>query len=225
MLRRLQRRPARRRRADPAARPVRRGGLHRAAAGHGPLRAVRPRPHLERRVRHRRGPGASSAGCVSYSPYHRVADGVDYPAVLFTIFDSDTRVDPLHARKMAAALQHATAGPRPILLRRERDVGHGARSVSRTVRPERGPARLPRRPTGPAAVIRARRRCRRAGGGEPGLRPVPPGPREVLIVKPLRILLIILIALRASGGSCTGRSPALVRSHRRQPRCRSCCGR
>jgi prolyl oligopeptidase len=69
----------------------------------------------------------------AYSPYHRVEEGVDYPAVLFTTFDSDTRVDPLHARKMCAALQHATAGDRPILLRRERDVGHGARSVSRTV--------------------------------------------------------------------------------------------
>jgi prolyl oligopeptidase len=69
----------------------------------------------------------------SYSPYHRVVEGVDYPAVLFTTFDSDTRVDPLHARKMCAALQHATAGTRPVLLRRERDVGHGARSVSRTV--------------------------------------------------------------------------------------------
>jgi prolyl oligopeptidase len=70
---------------------------------------------------------------VSYSPYHRVVAGVDYPAVLFTTFDGDTRVDPLHARKMAAALQYATSGSRPILLRRERDVGHGARSVSRTV--------------------------------------------------------------------------------------------
>jgi prolyl oligopeptidase len=70
---------------------------------------------------------------LSYSPYHRVVAGVDYPAVLFTTFDSDTRVDPLHARKMAAALQYATSGSRPILLRRERDVGHGARSVSRTV--------------------------------------------------------------------------------------------
>ena len=70
---------------------------------------------------------------VAYSPYHHVRDGVDYPAVLFTTFDSDTRVDPLHARKMCAALQHATAGPRPVLLRREKDVGHGARSVSRTV--------------------------------------------------------------------------------------------
>jgi len=70
---------------------------------------------------------------LSYSPYHHVVDGTAYPAVLFTVFDSDTRVDPLHARKMCAALQHATAGPLPVLLRRETDVGHGARSVSRTV--------------------------------------------------------------------------------------------
>ena len=73
---------------------------------------------------------------LSYSPYHHVHDGVEYPAVLFTVFDSDTRVDPLHARKMCAALQHATAGDpatRPVLLRRETDVGHGARSVSRSI--------------------------------------------------------------------------------------------
>ena len=73
---------------------------------------------------------------LSYSPYHHVHDGVPYPAVLFTVFDSDTRVDPLHARKMCAALQHATTGDvetRPVLLRRETDVGHGARSVSRSV--------------------------------------------------------------------------------------------
>ena len=73
---------------------------------------------------------------LSYSPYHHVRDGVTYPAVLFTVFDSDTRVDPLHARKMCAALQHATAGDpdtRPVLVRRETDVGHGSRSVSRSV--------------------------------------------------------------------------------------------
>ena len=70
---------------------------------------------------------------LSYSPYHHVHEGVDYPAVLFTVFDGDTRVDPLHARKMCAALQHATAGTRPVLLRRERDVGHGARALSRSV--------------------------------------------------------------------------------------------
>ena len=70
---------------------------------------------------------------LSYSPYHHVREDVDYPATLFTVFDGDTRVDPLHARKMCAALQHATTGDRPILLRREKDVGHGARALSRTI--------------------------------------------------------------------------------------------
>ncbi|MQA80631.1 MAG: prolyl oligopeptidase family serine peptidase [Streptosporangiales bacterium] len=71
---------------------------------------------------------------LGYSPYHRVEEGTDYPAVLLTVFDSDTRVDPLHARKLCAALQHATTGTRPILLRAEAEVGHSARSVSRTAR-------------------------------------------------------------------------------------------
>ena len=85
----------------------------RAAARHGPLRAVRPRPHLERRVRHGRRPGRAGLAA-GYSPYHRVARAPRYPAVLFTVFDGDTRVDPLHARKLCAALQHATASrPRP----------------------------------------------------------------------------------------------------------------
>ncbi|MPQ97371.1 prolyl oligopeptidase family serine peptidase [Modestobacter sp. I12A-02628] len=70
---------------------------------------------------------------LGYSPYHHVTEGTAYPAVLFTTFESDTRVDPLHARKLAAALQHATAGPAPVVLRREVAVGHGARAVSRTV--------------------------------------------------------------------------------------------
>ena len=68
----------------------------------------------------------------AYSPYHRVVEGTAYPAVLFTVFDGDSRVDPLHARKLCAALQHATSSGRPVLLRREKDVGHGARSVSRS---------------------------------------------------------------------------------------------
>ena len=73
---------------------------------------------------------------LGYSPYHRVRPGTRYPATLFTVFDNDTRVDPVHAWKMCAALQHATSAPwpeRPILLRREREVGHGARAVSRSV--------------------------------------------------------------------------------------------
>ena len=73
---------------------------------------------------------------LGYSPYHRVVDGTAYPAVLFTVFEGDSRVDPLHARKLAAALQAATSSDRderPVLVRREIGVGHGARALSRTV--------------------------------------------------------------------------------------------
>jgi prolyl oligopeptidase len=70
---------------------------------------------------------------LSYSPYHHVVPGTAYPAVLFTVFDGDSRVDPLHARKMCAALQHATTSGLPVLLRREKDVGHGARALSRSI--------------------------------------------------------------------------------------------
>ena len=62
----------------------------------------------------------------SYSPYHHVRDGVSYPAVLLATAESDSRVDPMHARKMAARLQAATSSSRPILLRLESRAGHGA---------------------------------------------------------------------------------------------------
>ena len=69
----------------------------------------------------------------AYSPYHRVVPGTAYPATLFTVFDSDSRVDPLHARKMCAALQHAQVAGHDILIRAEENVGHGARSLDRTI--------------------------------------------------------------------------------------------
>ena len=69
----------------------------------------------------------------AYSPYHRVTQGTDYPATLFAVFDNDTRTDPMHGRKMCAAVQHATTGSRPVLLRTEGDVGHGARSLDKSV--------------------------------------------------------------------------------------------
>ena len=63
----------------------------------------------------------------AYSPYHRVVDGTCYPATLFTTAEGDTRVDPLHARKMAALLQASTScgDDRPILLLQEGRAGHG----------------------------------------------------------------------------------------------------
>jgi prolyl oligopeptidase len=62
----------------------------------------------------------------AYSPYHRVKDGTAYPAVLLEAAESDSRVDALHARKMAARLQAATSSAQPILLRLETKAGHGA---------------------------------------------------------------------------------------------------
>jgi prolyl oligopeptidase len=61
----------------------------------------------------------------AYSPYHHVVDGTPYPAVLLTAGESDSRVDPMHARKMTARLQAATSSPRPVLLRQETRAGHG----------------------------------------------------------------------------------------------------
>ena len=70
----------------------------------------------------------------AYSPYQHVKKGVQYPAVLFMTGDGDTRVAPLHARKMAALLQTDTASDRPILLRYELKAGHaGGRSVSQNI--------------------------------------------------------------------------------------------
>jgi prolyl oligopeptidase len=65
----------------------------------------------------------------AYSPYHHVKAGMEYPAVLFMTADSDSRVDPMHARKMAALMQASAANggsrTRPILLRIETKAGHG----------------------------------------------------------------------------------------------------
>ena len=60
----------------------------------------------------------------AYSPYHHVKAGVEYPAVLFMTGDGDSRVDPMHARKMTALMQ--SVSKRPVLLRVETKAGHGA---------------------------------------------------------------------------------------------------
>ena len=61
-----------------------------------------------------------------YSPYQHVKKGVKYPAVMFVTGDSDTRVAPLHARKMAALVQASTGSDRPVLLRYDTEAGHSA---------------------------------------------------------------------------------------------------
>jgi len=63
----------------------------------------------------------------AYSPYHHVKDGTRYPSILLATAESDSRVDPMHARKMTARLQEAQGdATRPILLRVESRAGHGA---------------------------------------------------------------------------------------------------
>ena len=62
----------------------------------------------------------------AYSPYHHVKDAASYPATLISTGESDSRVDPLHARKMAARLEEAQGdSSRPILLRVDTGAGHG----------------------------------------------------------------------------------------------------
>jgi prolyl oligopeptidase len=63
---------------------------------------------------------------LKYSPYQNVKAGTAYPAVMFFTGDSDTRVDPLHARKMTAELQAASSSGRPILLHYGVGGGHSA---------------------------------------------------------------------------------------------------
>ena len=70
----------------------------------------------------------------AYSPYHNVKPGAKYPAVLLMTGDGDTRVAPLHARKMAARLQAATASDRPVLLRYDTQAGHsGGMPISKRI--------------------------------------------------------------------------------------------
>ena len=66
----------------------------------------------------------------AYSPYANVKPGTKYPPVLFLGADSDDRVDPMHARKMTAAIQDATSSDAPVLLRIEKNSGHGGADMT-----------------------------------------------------------------------------------------------
>jgi len=70
----------------------------------------------------------------AYSPYHNVKKGTDYPAVLFITGDADTRVAPLHARKMAAMMQAETGSDKPVIIRYHTKAGHsGGQPVSQQI--------------------------------------------------------------------------------------------
>ncbi|HEX7821934.1 MAG TPA: prolyl oligopeptidase family serine peptidase [Sphingobium sp.] len=71
---------------------------------------------------------------LSYSPYHTIHDGQDYPAILVTTADTDDRVVPGHSFKYTAALQHAAIGDKPHLIRIETRAGHGSgKPVDKTI--------------------------------------------------------------------------------------------
>ena len=71
---------------------------------------------------------------LAYSPYHNVKKGTKYPAILFITGDADTRVAPLHARKMTALMQASTASGKPVLLRYHTKAGHsGGQPVSQQI--------------------------------------------------------------------------------------------
>lgn len=65
------------------------------------------------------------ATLLAYSPYHNARDDVAYPSFLMLASDSDDRVDPMHARKFAALLQASRVSTEPVLLRIEKNAGHG----------------------------------------------------------------------------------------------------
>ena len=103
--RRIQRRPAGGEHAHPVSGALRGCLLRGAAAGHAPLhQAVR-----------RATPGLPSTAIPTFpeqwdfiktfSPYHLLRDGVDYPETFIWTATSDDRVGPVQARKMAARMQ------------------------------------------------------------------------------------------------------------------------
>ena len=71
---------------------------------------------------------------LKYSPYHNIKQGIDYPTTLFIAGENDTRVDPLHAKKMTAALQNNIGQENPIFLYIDYDSGHGSgKSIQQSI--------------------------------------------------------------------------------------------
>jgi prolyl oligopeptidase len=61
----------------------------------------------------------------AYSPLHNVVPGQIYPPTLITTAESDDRVVPMHAYKLAATMQASADPTNPVLLRVETRAGHG----------------------------------------------------------------------------------------------------
>ncbi|WP_109486089.1 prolyl oligopeptidase family serine peptidase [Occallatibacter savannae] len=100
-----------------------------------------------------------------YSPYQNVKPRADYPAVMFFTGDSDTRVDPLHARKMTALLQAESKSGRPVLLHYSTTGGHSAGvSVEQQIQDDADQLTFLWTETGSSSKAR---QARTAGGDQP----------------------------------------------------------
>jgi prolyl oligopeptidase len=60
----------------------------------------------------------------AYSPYHRVTEGVNYPATMFVAGDKDSRCNAAHVRKMAARLESQSEQTNPVLVDYDPERGH-----------------------------------------------------------------------------------------------------
>ena len=126
----VERRPARRRRDQPAAGAVRRRRAGSRRHGHAALSQVHDRLELDRGLWLERRAEEFKA-LYAYSPLHNIRAGVKYPPTLITTADHDDRVVPAHSFKYAATLQALASPENPALIRIETKSGHGASSLTK----------------------------------------------------------------------------------------------
>lgn len=69
---------------------------------------------------------------LKYSPYHNIKN-LSYPSVIFITSGQDDRVNPMHSYKMVARLKDVRVNNNPILLRLEKDAGHGGANKISTI--------------------------------------------------------------------------------------------
>lgn len=63
---------------------------------------------------------------LTYSPYHNIVGGTEYPPLMVTTADTDDRVVPGHSFKYIARMQALETGDAPHLIRIESRAGHGS---------------------------------------------------------------------------------------------------